>query len=150
MAKKKAVSAQAAIDQAQDALDVAEKALQADAAKAAGIEAKAVADALEADEAKTATDAKVADAAPEKAAQKQSKPSGTIEYFTLAQALVAIGRDSFYSSSHAIHRTMIAVSFDGGFPSIGMYVEAEAQDFDRETAKEGALVSLGIFNPSNA
>lgn len=65
---------------------------------------------------------------------------GSFEYFTVAEALTGLGRDSLYSSSHPIHRAMIGVLIDKcGTITIGLHVEEKPEDFERTKAYEHAV-----------
>lgn len=144
MAKRKDTkAAQAAIDDAQAALAAAEAALgnkpeNADPeAEDAPQGAPDVSDIADATYAAIATYDQ-----PEPA--KDLAPGRTVT-FTVADALTHLGTDAQFASSHAIHRTMIAVSYhDDGGVSVGSYVapQERAHEFDRDDAGRMAVAHL--------
>lgn len=110
---KARAKAKAAIDEAQDALDEAEAALDAADSPIGEVETK-----------------------------PKAKPGKTVT-FTVADALIQLGRDSQFASSHAIHRTVIAVRYhDDGTIAVGSYV-GEVDGFDREEAGRVAMSRIG-------
>lgn len=60
--------------------------------------------------------------------------------FTVADALTYLGVDAQFPSSHAIHRTMIAVAYHpDGTASVGMHVEQRPERWNREASASEAL-----------
>ena len=143
MAKRKDTkAAQAAIDDAQAALAAAEDALGTKPENAYP----------------EAEDAPVGDPEPTVAEQtyaaivnydqpepaKDLTPGKTVT-FTVADALIQCGTDAQFASSHAIHRTMLAVSYhDDGSVSVGGYVtpQERAHKFNRDDAGRMAVAQL--------
>ena len=76
--------------------------------------------------------------------QPELTPGKTVT-FTVADALTQLGIDAQFASSHAIHRTMIAVSYhDDGSVAVGGYVvpQERAHKFDRDDAGRMAVAQL--------
>lgn len=141
MARKNTKAAQAAIDNAQAALAAAEEALgnkpenaYPEAEDAPQGEPESVAEATYAAIATFDQPEPPADPAP-----------GKTVTFTVADALTFLGTDAQFASSHAIHRTMIAVSYhDDGSVSVGSYVapQERAHKFCRDDAGRMAVAQL--------
>ena len=133
MAKRKDTkAAQAAIDEAQAALAAAEDALGNKPANAYP----------EAEDAPQGEPESVAEA-NYRAIVTYDEPveaaPGRTVAFTVADALIQLGTDAQFASSHAIHRTVIAVTYhDDGSVSVGAHV-GEVRRFSREDAARVAL-----------
>lgn len=138
MSKSKTAKAKAAIDEAQAALQAAEDALETPTKKAEAT----VAAIMSYDEPQdSAGDAPIESASDREPAPK---PMGECVAFSVADALIQLGIDANFASSHLIHRTMIGVMFHpDGTVSAGAFVEARPEHFDRHAAGMLAIANAG-------
>lgn len=142
MGTSKTAKAKKAIDEAQEALQAAEDALSRKTKIEAAVEAITSYDRPDAGDAPIG-------AAAELAAASTEKPIGECVAFTVADALIRLGLDGQFSSSHAIHRTMIGVMFHpDGTISAGAFIEEHPEQFDRHAAGMLAIANAGGAIPA--
>lgn len=155
MATSKTKRAKAAIDEAQAALQQAEDALgvktpaEVTAVAEQTYEAIVTYDAQDAAgdaPIEAATDAQAEAPAPNSAPATQ--PDGEAVAFTVAEALTYLGIDAQFASSHAIHRTVIGVLFNAdGSAHVGAFVEERPEHFNRHEACMLAISSAAKSEP---
>lgn len=146
MSKSKTAKAKAAIDEAQAALQAAEDALETPAKKA-----EATVAAIMSYDEDAAGDAPIEESQPSghqpppaDIGPYPEKKMGECVAFSVADALIQLGLDANFSSSHLIHRTMIGVMFHpDGTVSAGAFVEARPEHFDRHAAGMLAIANAG-------
>ena len=141
MARKNTKAAQAAIDDAQAALAAAEDAL-GNKPENAYPESE---DAPQGEPDAIAEQTYAAIATYDQPEPAKDLTPGKAVTFTVADALTFLGIDAQFASSHAIHRTMIAVSYhDDGSVSVGSYVTPQdrAHKFCRDDAGRMAVAQL--------